>query len=57
MCSFCEKERSINTSIGEFFLKLSLDDECNNILKIRVESGSVGRTRPIKINFCFMRGK
>lgn len=56
-CSFCKREISINTTIGEFFLKLSLDDEYGNILKIRVEQGSVGRTRPIKINYCFMCGK
>jgi len=57
LCDFCERVTNINTSIGEFHLKLSIDDEYNDILKIRVENGSVGRTRPIKIYYCFYCGK
>lgn len=56
-CSFCEAKRSINTTVGEFILKLSMDNEHNNYLKIRVEQGGIGRTRPVRIMFCPMCGK
>ena len=52
MCSFCDRKRSINTSIGDFPLKLSFDEDNNNFLKIRIEQGSLGITRPIRINYC-----
>ena len=57
LCDFCERATDINTTIGDFYLKLSLDDEYNDILKIRIDHGSIGRTRPIKINYCFYCGK
>jgi len=57
LCDFCERVTNINTTIGDLFLKLSLDDEYNNILKIIIDHGGMGITRPIKIYYCFYCGK
>ena len=58
MCDFCESSRSINTTIAEFPLRLSIvGSKYGDILKIRVEHGGAGMTRPIKIYYCPICGK
>lgn len=52
MCKFCEINAKIDTTIGDYNLTLSLDEENLELLKIRLKIGGMGLTRPIKISYC-----
>jgi hypothetical protein len=61
MCDFCEGNEIIDTTIGDYRLKIRLDEKHKEFIKVRIEYGckigSVGLTRLIKINYCFYCGK
>lgn len=56
MCDFCNGEDKIDTTIGDYGLIIRLDEEHNEIMKVRLEydtaCGHIGLTRPIKIRYC-----
>lgn len=57
MCDFCNGNTKIDTTIAEYGLILRIDEERKDIIKIRLEQGSIGMTRPIKISYCPFCGR
>ncbi|PLS18963.1 hypothetical protein CVD28_00755 [Bacillus sp. M6-12] len=62
MCAICENKDIISRTIElsenrEMTTSVRFDGEQEDILKVRVQLGSLGYTLPIKANYCFICGK
>jgi hypothetical protein len=62
MCVICEDKEIISRTIElsedkEMTTSVRFDGEQEDILKVRVQLGSLGYTLPIKANYCFICGR
>jgi len=52
MCEFCEGRVNVDTTVGDYELKMYLNEDCKELLNVRISQGSIGMIRPILIKFC-----
>lgn len=56
-CKICESKETIETTFCNMLFSLRIDEEHDDILLLRLETGYGGLTKPIGINYCMACGR